>query len=76
MSLSNRVRKKVDPDAGVDPELITRRQDLIARLNKGDAHIGAARREGKDTTAWENGWIRLLREYEEVCRLIVSSRQP
>lgn len=44
-----------------------RRDTLHARLNSGYDTIERAARQGKDVSRWEQGWFRLLREYQEVC---------
>ncbi len=51
-----------------DPLLLLRakRDTLVERLNHGCALIEEKRKEGEDVTAWEDFWIGLLREYEEV----------
>ena len=51
-----------------------RRDELLKRLNDGDAQIRDAARSGIDTARWEDLWISLLREYEAVCRQIASGR--
>jgi hypothetical protein len=48
--------------------LIEQRDELVQRLTAGDQRIKLGRRSGADTGKWESGWIRLLREYERVCR--------
>jgi hypothetical protein len=65
MSVPNRSRKFV-----AETTLADERDRLIGRLTDGDAVITEGKRNGKDTSAWETGWIRLLREYEQVCRRI------
>ena len=59
-------------------DLQDRKAELIRRLQDGDEQISAAKRNGADTTRWENHWITLLREYESVCREIAetSDRYP
>lgn len=46
------------------------RDELVRRLEAGDAQITEAKRTGADTTRWENHWITLLREYEQICRML------
>ena len=48
--------------------LTEQRDALIQRLTDGDQRINLGRRNGADTSKWETGWIRLLRDYERVCR--------
>jgi hypothetical protein len=44
-----------------------RRRVLAHRLDDGYRRIDEALRDGADVDAWEEFWIRLLQEYEEVC---------
>jgi hypothetical protein len=67
MRVIDRSRKAEPPK---DPELVARKRELYERMKKGDDIIIKAKKEGKDTTAWEDGWIRLLREYEQVCKAL------
>jgi hypothetical protein len=60
--------RKAEPPK--DPALVARKRELLERMEKGDQIIVKAKQEGKDTTAWEDGWIRLLREYEQVCNAL------
>ena len=48
--------------------LIEKRDQLVQRLTDGDQRISMGRRNGTDTSKWETGWIRLLRDYERICR--------
>jgi hypothetical protein len=48
--------------------LIEQRDLLVQRLTAGDQRISLGRRNGTDTSKWESGWIRLLRDYERICR--------
>jgi hypothetical protein len=48
--------------------LIEQRDQLVQRLTAGDQRINLGRRNGTDTSKWETGWIRLLRDYERICR--------
>lgn len=43
-----------------------KRDEYEERLNIGGAKIEEARNQGKDVTAWEDYFIKLLREYEAV----------
>ena len=49
-------------------ELDTRRETLERRLEDGFLRIDEAAISGADVSEWESFWIRLLREYEDVCR--------
>lgn len=44
-----------------------KRDELVERLDVGAAKIEEARSQGKDVTQWEDYWITLLRQYENVC---------
>lgn len=50
------------------PNRETRRSSLESRLADGYARIDEALLAGTDVTQWESFWIKLLREYEDVCR--------
>ena len=45
-----------------------RRRSLEQRLDDGYRRIDQASLAGADVTEWESFWIRLLGEYEDVCR--------
>jgi hypothetical protein len=45
-----------------------RRNSLEQRLDDGYRRIDQASLAGSDVTEWESFWIRLLGEYEDVCR--------
>jgi hypothetical protein len=49
-------------------DLDSRREALARRLEDGFLRIDEAALSGTDVTEWESFWIRLLREYEDVCR--------
>lgn len=49
-----------------------RRDTLHARLDAGYNKIERAAREGRDVSRWEQGWFRLLREYQDVCDQIAA----
>lgn len=49
------------------PELEKRRDELWDRLESGYQRIEAGLNEGRDVTTWEELWIALLNEYEQVC---------
>ena len=44
-----------------------KRDKLVDRLDTGAAAIEKARAQGQDVSSWEDFWIALLRQYEEVC---------
>jgi hypothetical protein len=46
----------------------SKRQSLERRLEDGYRRIDQAALTGADVTEWESFWIRLLGEYEDVCR--------
>jgi hypothetical protein len=46
----------------------SRRQSLERRLEDGYRRIDQAALTGADVTEWESFWIKLLGEYEDVCR--------
>ena len=48
--------------------LDARRRSLEHRLDDGYQRIDQAALTGSDVTDWESFWIRLLAEYEDVCR--------
>ena len=54
----------------VDPDVVleSRLDSLERRLVDGYDRIDEAVLAGTDVTEWESFWIRLLREYEDVCR--------
>jgi hypothetical protein len=49
-------------------ELDARRGALEDRLDDGYQRIDQAVLSGTDVTEWESFWLRLLGEYEDVCR--------
>ena len=49
-------------------DLDARRGTLENRLEDGYYRIDQAVLTGADVTEWESFWLRLLGEYEEVCR--------
>jgi hypothetical protein len=54
----------------VTPEenaFIDRRGALERRLGDGFERIDQAIATGEDVQAWEDFWVRLLREYEAIC---------
>ena len=53
--------------AGLRGEIGARRRTLERRLDDGYRGIEEALRAGQDVGAWEDFWIRLLRDYEAVC---------
>jgi hypothetical protein len=58
--------------ASSEANLIALRDELVRRLESGDAQITEAKVQGTDTSRWENHWITLLREYEGVCKVLQS----
>ena len=46
----------------------SRRHSLERRLDDGYRRIDQAELAGADVTEWESFWIKLLVEYEDVCR--------
>jgi len=56
------LRPSADPDA--------RRRTLEDRLDDGYLRIDQAVLSGADVSEWESFWLRLLSEYEDVCREI------
>jgi hypothetical protein len=52
------------------------RDRLQRRLEDGDGRIAEAQRAGWDVTAWEAFWLRLLREYEQLCRELEARQAP
>lgn len=51
-------------------DLVYRRQVLEQRLIEGWKRIDAAIAAGRDVAAWEQIWVALLAEYEQVCDAI------
>lgn len=49
-------------------DLVTRRGTLADRLQEGYDRIEQASLSGTDVSDWESFWLRLLGEYEDVCR--------
>ena len=49
-------------------ELDARRRALEDRLDDGYQRIDQAALTGADVSEWESFWLRLLDEYEDVCR--------
>ena len=49
-------------------DLDARRRALEDRLDDGYQRIDQAALSGTDVTEWESFWLRLLGEYEDVCR--------
>lgn len=56
-----------------DVSLSALRDELVRRLEAGDAQISEAKQSGADTNRWESHWVTLLREYEQICRMLSSS---
>ena len=49
-------------------DLSARRRTLEDRLDEGYQRIDQAVLSGADVTEWESFWLRLLGEYEDLCR--------
>ncbi len=58
----------VRSSAQTTESLDARRDSLERRLDDGYQRIDEAALAGVDVTEWESFWIRLLGEYEGVCR--------
>ena len=58
--------------------LEARRDRLYERLEAGYERIERALADGGDVTPWEDFWLHLLNEYEQVCDAIqgVPAQQP
>jgi hypothetical protein len=52
----------------LNEDLDARRTTLEDRLDDGYQRIDQAVLSGTDVTEWESFWLRLLGEYEDVCR--------
>jgi len=52
----------------LSPDLDARRRTLEDRLDDGYQRIDQAALSGADVSEWESFWLRLLGEYEDVCR--------
>lgn len=48
-------------------ELENKRDEMAKRLDLGFDKIETSRAEGKDVSAWELFWVKLLGQYERVC---------
>ena len=55
---------------------IEQRDRLIERLELGDTRIREAQAAGEDVGSWEDFWIDLLHEYEQVCRDLGQAAYP
>jgi hypothetical protein len=56
------------PSAQSGTDLDARRRRLENRLDDGFDRIDQAVLSGTDVSEWESFWLRLLGEYEDVCR--------
>jgi hypothetical protein len=56
------------PSAQSGTNLDARRRTLENRLDDGFDRIEQAALSGTDVSEWESFWLRLLGEYEDVCR--------
>jgi hypothetical protein len=52
----------------LNSDLSARRGTLEDRLDEGYQRIDQAVLSGADVTEWESFWLRLLGEYEDLCR--------
>jgi hypothetical protein len=63
--------KHAKPRDVIQPPTVDRapydQETLERRLDDGYRRIEEARVQGRDVQAWEEFWIQLLREYEEIC---------
>jgi hypothetical protein len=62
-----------DPVESTSPRLLNsdlsaRRRTLEDRLDEGYQRIDQAVLSGADVSEWESFWLRLLGEYEDLCR--------
>jgi hypothetical protein len=58
-------------EIGVDRSRLEQRASVLyLRLEDGYARIERALDDGEDITRWEDLWLRLLREYEQVSDLL------
>lgn len=67
----NRLKNKSWPPPPIvesKAELEAKRDELYLRLESGDAYINKLDTNNPDRERLINGWINLLRQYEEVCR--------
>lgn len=67
MAKESDAAKSARPERPVSATLV-RREALERRLDDGYQRIDEAALAGKDIAEWETFWIRLLREYEGICR--------
>ena len=56
------------PSAQSGTDLNARRRTLENRLDDGFDRIDQAVLSGTDVSEWESFWLRLLGEYEDLCR--------
>jgi hypothetical protein len=56
------------PSSLASADLDIRRRTLEDRLDDGYQRIDQAALSGVDVSEWESFWLRLLGEYEDVCR--------
>jgi hypothetical protein len=56
------------PSSLTSADLDVRRRTLEVRLDDGYQRIDQAALSGADVSEWESFWLRLLGEYEDVCR--------
>ena len=48
-------------------QLVAQRNSLVSRLESGSKQIEEMRAAGENVEQWESFWLRLLRQYEQVC---------
>ncbi len=68
MAVESRELLHNTPDSSTRKSLDARRGSLERRLDDGYRRIEQSALAGADVTEWESFWIRLLEEYEDVCR--------
>jgi hypothetical protein len=56
--------------------LVAQRNSLVDRLETGSRQIEQMRRAGESVEQWERFWLRLLRQYEEVCDKLARHERP
>lgn len=67
-------RSSVERDAL--SHLVAKRNSLVSRLENGSHQIEQLRQVGEDVTQWEAFWVRLLRQYEQVCDELAAHEAP
>ena len=64
---------KTRTSESTDANLGALRDELVRRLEVGDAQISEAKQSGADTSRWESHWVTLLREYEQTCQMLTAT---